>query len=80
MPSGWSRPAVARPPSSAARHALPTVPYSADEQVPMMGQMHRMCIVCTIAKKYFNIFNTPAVSCEDSSGCSNQPKAPDAVG
>lgn len=56
MPSGWSRPAAARPPSSAARHASPTAPYSADEQVPNQGNKKGKCrlvgVACTTAKKY----------------------------
>lgn len=84
MPSGWSRPAATRPPSSAARHALPIILYSADERVPSQGSKKGKCRVGTAQekkkpKRMVNNFNTPEVSCEGSSGCSNQPKAPGVV-
>lgn len=37
-PSDWSPLAVTRPLSSAAQPSSPTVPYSADEQVPTQGK------------------------------------------
>lgn len=80
MPSGWWRPAATRPPSSAARHASPTVLYSADEQVPNHGFKTGKCREWVQRgqepKRMVNNLNTPEVSCEGSSGCSSRPRAP----
>lgn len=79
MLSGWSRLAAAHPPSSAAQRALSTVLYSADVQVPIQGFKKGKCREWVQRgqqpKCLVNNFYTPEVSCEGSSGCSNQPKA-----
>lgn len=90
--SDWSPLAVTRPLASAALHASPAAPCSADEQVPGEKKKKRkrrykfnhwnvVFVQCnTEVSSWLNKeTGVPEVSCEGSSGCSSQPKAPGGV-